>query len=66
MSTEWMKYKKMNWPKEALRRTLLLHFPGCKSVKEALAQAIKDKAELTELKKQLSGGTDAKKEGSEW
>ena len=34
-----MKFKKEsdNWPKESLKRSLLLNYPGCKSTTEALA-----------------------------
>lgn len=53
MSTEWIKHKQKSWPEGSLERHLKLNFPGCKNLKEALAQAIKDRSELRELKKKL-------------
>lgn len=54
MSTDWIKHKREHWPEGSLEKTLLRDFPGCKTLKEALAQAIKDRQELLELKKKLN------------
>lgn len=58
MSTDWIKHKREHWPTGSLEKMLLRDFPGCKTLKEALAQAIKDRSELLELRKKLNETTE--------
>lgn len=53
MSTEWIKHMRLGWPEGSLERQLILNYPGCKSLQEAVKQAIKDSRELAELKAKL-------------
>lgn len=36
MSTDWIKYKRKNWPERSKERALLTNYPGCKTIAEAL------------------------------
>lgn len=59
--TKWIETKRENWPSGSLERHLLLNYPGCKTLKEAVEKAIRDKLELEELKKQLAGANEGTK-----
>lgn len=60
----WIQRKKENWPSGSLERFLVLNFPGCKNVVDAFKQAVKDRTELKELKKQLAEATGGPDEAS--
>lgn len=51
--TKWIEEKRRDWPQGSLERRLLLDYPGCKTLKEAFEQAVKDRQELKEFKEQL-------------
>lgn len=60
MSTDWIKYKRLNWPEGSLERQLKLR--GAKTLGDAVKNQVKDNRELTELKKQLEGSEGDKNE----
>lgn len=54
--TKWIEEKRKNWPEGSLERHLLLNYPGCKTLVEAVQKRRIEKQEQTATQAMVQGG----------